>query len=39
LQLDWINRYSGWSSFAKISAKFNSELQTYTAKIGLRYGF
>jgi hypothetical protein len=39
VQLDWINRYSGWSSFAKVDAKFNSELQTYTGKAGLRYQF
>jgi hypothetical protein len=39
IQLDWINRFSGWSSYAKIGAKFNSELQTYTAKAGLPYGF
>jgi hypothetical protein len=39
VQLDWINRFSGWSSWAKVDAKFNSELQTYTAKAGLRYGF
>jgi hypothetical protein len=39
IQLDWINRYSGWSSFAKVDAKFNSELQTYTDKAGLRYQF
>jgi hypothetical protein len=39
VQLDWINRYSGWSAYTKVDAKFNSELQTYTAKAGIRYQF
>jgi hypothetical protein len=40
VQLDWINRTgSGWSAFSKADLKFNSELQTYTAKAGVRYQF
>jgi hypothetical protein len=39
VQFDWINRASGWSAYVRADAKYNSQFQTYTAKLGTRYGF
>jgi hypothetical protein len=39
VQLDWINRVSGWSAYAKADAKYNRDFQTFTGKAGLRYAF
>jgi hypothetical protein len=39
LQLDWIDRVSGWSTFAKGDAKFNGDFIAFTGKGGIRYGF
>ena len=39
VQLDWINRLWGWSAFAKVDAKYNTQFLTYTGKLGARYEF
>ena len=39
VQFDWINRFTGWSAYARADAKFNEEFQTYTGKLGVRYSF
>jgi hypothetical protein len=39
LQLDWISRLSGWSAFANMDAKYNTQFQSYTGRLGGRYQF
>ncbi len=39
IQLDWINRQSGVSAYADLDSKFNKNFQTFTGKLGVRYGF
>ncbi len=39
LQLDWLNRYSGWSAYLRADAKFSGQFQTYGGTAGLHYGF
>jgi hypothetical protein len=39
LQLDWIDRQSGWSTFVRGDAFFNDQFTTLTGKGGIRYGF
>jgi hypothetical protein len=39
LQLDWIDRQSGWSTFIRGDAFFNEQFTTLTGKGGIRYGF
>lgn len=38
-QLDWLNRYSGWSAYVRADGKFNNQFQTFTGKAGVRYAF
>jgi hypothetical protein len=37
--LDWLNKTSGWSAFAKVGTKFNKDFITNTAKGGVRYSW
>ena len=39
IQLDWLNRFSGWSTYMRADAKFNNQFQTITGNVGLRYAF
>jgi outer membrane autotransporter protein len=39
IQLDWLNRFSGWSAYLRADAKFNDQFQTFTGNLGVRYGF
>jgi outer membrane autotransporter protein len=37
MDLDWLNKTTGWSAFTKAGAKFNKEFITTTVKGGVRY--
>lgn len=39
IQLDLLNRFSGWSAFMRFDAKFNEQFQTFTGTLGVRYAF
>jgi hypothetical protein len=39
VQFDWINRQSGVSAYADFDTKYNKKFQTFTGKLGVRYGF
>ena len=39
LQFDWIDRTSGWSTFAKGDIRFNDQFTIVTGRAGVRYGF
>jgi hypothetical protein len=37
MDLDWLNKTTGWSAFMKAGTKFNRDVLTTTAKGGVRY--
>jgi hypothetical protein len=39
VQLDWLNRASGWSAYVKANAKYNQDFYTVTGAGGVRYQF